>query len=106
MAYHYKLTPLAVTDIDEALDYISKSFLNPNAADRLYHALRKEIKSICSRPYAFPNCSYYLIDDKNIRHSLVGSYVLIYEVSPTEEVIKILRFLYGGRNISDMNIPE
>ena len=32
MAYQYKLTPLAASDIDDALDYISDILLNPAAA--------------------------------------------------------------------------
>ena len=104
MAYRYKLTPLAVSDIDNALDYISDKLLNPDAADNLYFAVRKEIISICDSPYAFPDCSYYLIDDDTIRHSVVGNYVLIYEVSDSEKLIKVLRFLYGGMDIAHMDI--
>ena len=104
MAYRYKFTPLAISDIDSALDYISGILLNPKAADDLYSALYQEISDICENPCAFPDCSYYLIDDDSIRHSIVGSYVLIYEVSKEEELIRILRFLYGGMDISHMAI--
>ena len=104
MTYRYKLTPLAIADIDDALDYISGKLLNPGAADNLYHLLQREIISICDSPYAFPDCSYYLIDDENICHSVVGNYILIYEVSRDEKMIRVLRFLYGGRNISHTEI--
>lgn len=104
MAYLYKFTPLALSDIDEALDYIAGNLSNPTAADNLYQKLKGEIESICDRPYSFPDCSYYLIDDENIRHTVVGSYVLVFEVSKGEKLIKILRFLYGGRDIPNMNI--
>jgi plasmid stabilization system protein ParE len=39
MAYRYKLTPLAIADIDDALDYISGKLLNPGAADNLYQRI-------------------------------------------------------------------
>lgn len=104
MAYRYKLTPLAVSDMDDALNYISGKLLNPSAADKLYHGIQQEIIRICDNPYAFPNCSCYLIADENIRHSIVRNYILIYEVSQAGEMIKILRFLYGGRDISRMGI--
>lgn len=106
MGYRYKFTPLAVSDIDETLDYISEKLMNPGAASNLYHAIQREISSICSGPYSFPDCPYYLIDDNNIRHSVIGNYILIYEESQAEEEIKILRFLYGGRDIAHMGIPE
>ena len=104
MAYRYELTPLAISDIDEALDYISEKLLNPSAADKLYQGIQRELASICDSPYAFPDCSYYLIDDENIRHCVVGNYILIYEISQLDKVINVLRFLYGGRDISRMGI--
>ena len=84
MAYRYKFTPLAVTDIDETLDYIAGYLSNPSAADNLYRRLTAAIEDICERPYSFPDCSYYLIDDKNVRHTVIGNYVLIFEVSKDE----------------------
>ena len=78
--------------------------MNPGAVNQLFLAIQQEIASICDRPYAFPDCSYYLIYDKNIRHSVIGKYILIYEISQTEAMIKVLRFLYGGRNISNLKL--
>lgn len=104
MAYRYKLTPLALSDIDDALGYIGETLSNPSAADRLYRSIMKEIDGIISGPFSFPNCSHYLIDDENIRHSVIGNYVLIYEIDENNHLIKILRFLYGGRDITNTNI--
>lgn len=106
MAYRYKFTPLALTDIDEALDYIAGNLANPSAADNLYQKLTAEIEDICERPYSFPDCSYYLIDDENIRHTVIGSYALIFEVSKREKLIKFLRFLYGGMDIAHQQITS
>ena len=100
MAYRYKLTPLAISDMDDVFNYISRKLLNPKA----YHGIQQEIIRICDNPYAFPNCSYYLLEDESIRHAVVRNYILIYEVSPAEEMIIILRFLYGGRDISHIGI--
>ena len=58
MAYRYRLTPLAVSDID----------------------------------------------DVRIRHSVIGNYVLVFEVDEVGQLIKILRFLYGGMDIANINI--
>lgn len=103
MAYRYKLTPLALSDIDDALGYISGTLSNPTAADRLYHSLLKEIDSIVDGPFSFPDCSYYLIDDGNIRHSVIGNYVLFFDVDEKGHLIKFLRFLYGGMDIANMS---
>lgn len=104
MAWQYKLTPLALSDIDEALSYIGGNLSNPTAAGGLYSALVKEIGKVCAFPYAYPDCAYYLIDDENIRHTVVGNYMLIYEISSDEELIKFLRFLYAGRDIAHTDI--
>lgn len=106
MTYQYKLTPLAVLDINDALDYISDKLRNPGAAKNLYRALQKEIAAVCYNPFSFPDCSYYLIDSVAIRHSVAGNYVLIFEVSKSEKLVKILRFLYGGMDISHMPVSE
>ena len=106
MAYRYKFTPLAIADIDEALNYIAGNLANPTAADLLYRNLNGEIEDICDRPYSFPDCSYYLIDDENIRHTVIGNYVLIFEVSKDEKLIKFLRFLYGGMDIRRQHITS
>ena len=106
MAYQYKFTPLAASDIDDALDYITDILLNPAAAADLYRAISQEIADICENPYAFPDCSYYLIDDNSIRHSVIGNYVLIFDVDSEGYEIRILRFLYGGKDISHMQIEQ
>ena len=102
MEYHYRLTQLAITDIDETLDYISETIMNPGASHNLFHSIMTEIKRICGNPYAPPDCSYYLIDNPVIRHSIIGNYVLFFEIKESEKAITILRFLYGGMNISNM----
>lgn len=106
MAYRYEFTLLAVSDIDEALDYIAGNLSNPSVAENLYQNLTAEIGDICERPYSFPDCSYYLIDDENIRHTVIGSYVLIFEVAKKENLIKFLRFLYGGMDIVHQQITS
>ena len=106
MEYLYKFTPLAVSDIDDALDYISGTLMNPEAAANLFSSMQSEILRICDNPYAFPDCSHYLIDDSTIRHSVIGRHVLIFEVSESERLIKILRFLYGARDITHTPITS
>lgn len=106
MGYRYKFTPLAASDLDETINYISGKLMNPRAANRLFRSVLKELDSVCDSPFAYPDCSYYLIDDKMIRHAIIGNYVLIFEVAEPEKLIKILRFLYGGMDISNMPIRE
>ena len=104
MNYQYKNTPLAFSDIEETLEYFSGHLSNSPAANSLYEKLQMKIASICDSPFAYPDCSCYLIKDSNIRHTVNGNYVLIIEIAEREHQIKILRFLYGGRDISAVSI--
>ena len=54
MAYRYRLTPLAIADIDDVLDYIFEKLMNPGAANQLYLAIQQEIASIFDRHLRFP----------------------------------------------------
>lgn len=46
MVYKYKLTPLAIDDIDEALDYIANYLDNKIAADDLYVSIQSSSFSV------------------------------------------------------------
>lgn len=84
------------------MSYISEQLANPGAASKLYGEIEKAILNILDFPMAYPDCRYYLISDKNIRHIVVDHYILIYEVVEEEKDIRLLRFLYSGMNISAM----
>ncbi len=104
MAYRYEFTPLALSDLDNAFSYITEKLSNNAAAKRLMQLVRQVINDICENPYAYPNCSYYLIDDENTRHTVIRNYVLIYAIDKGNQRITILRFLYGGMDITNMEI--
>lgn len=102
--YRLKFTPIAFSDIDEAMIYISGNLANPAAAGRLFEELEEAIEKIRSFPYAFADCSYYMIPDGNIRHIRVNNYVLIYEIVEERKIIHILRFLYSKIDFTQINI--
>lgn len=102
--YQFKFTPLALSDINEAMTYISENLANPAAAKNLYGNIEKTIEKIRVFPYAFADCSHYMISDKEIRHVRVGNYILIYEVIKSTETIHILRFLYSMMDFSQIDI--
>lgn len=64
------------------------------------------IQNICSFPYSYPDCTYYLIGDENIRHAIIENYVLIYEVKDEEKQINILRFRYTRMNLTKLVIKD
>ena len=102
MAFRFKITPLAAADIDFVLKSLSADLLNPSAAQKLYSALRKEIESACLFPLSNPDCAIYLIENTNIRHAAIRKYEMIYEVDQNREEIRVLRFVYGRMDLTDL----
>lgn len=99
--YVYRFTPLAVSDMDEALAYITDKLVNAKAAGDLLDKIERTLDSVCVYPHAFPDCTAFLISDPMIRHTLVGNYVLVYEIHDEERKIAVLRFRYARTNLSD-----
>ena len=64
--YSFSFTPLALQDLDDALAYISEQLSNPQAATELLEEVEHTLASVCEFPYAFSDCSVYLISDQNI----------------------------------------
>ena len=104
--YEYKFTELAEEDLESVLEYISMQLCNAKAAADLFAETEKTIENICLFPYSYPDCTYYLIGDENIRHAIVDNYVLIYEVKDKEKQINILRFRYTRMNLTKLVIKD
>lgn len=98
-SYSYSLTPLAESDLDGALGYISGELASPGAASKLYRDVLRALGEACGMPYSSPDCSRYLVADPAYRCRLVGNYLLVYRVDDAGRRIEVLRFLYARRDI-------
>ena len=104
--YKFFLTPLAISDIDETLAYISGNLANPIAASNLLKQIDEAIDRIRVFPFACSDCSCFMIRDQNIRHIQVGNYVMIYEVDKEESSINILRFRYSAMDLTSIDLKD
>ena len=102
--YNYYWTPLAKTDIDEVLSYISSNLNNPIAANNLLSKVETTINNICLFPYSYSDCSFFMIHDKNIRHARIDNYILFYEIDESKLSINILRFRYFAMDFSKIEL--
>ncbi len=102
--YQYQFTRLALSDMEQALSYIKEMLCNPIAAQNLVLDIDDAIRKACNFPYAYPDCSVYLVQDLNVRHINVKNYVMIYEIDPAHETLHILRFLYSKMDFTDIPI--
>ena len=98
--YSFSFTPFALQDLDDALSYISEQLSNPQAATELLDELEHTLASVCEFPYAFSDCSVYLISDQNIRHAMDKNYVLVFEINESEGSIIVLRFRYARTDMA------
>ena len=104
--YSFSFTPFALQDLDDALSYISEQLSNPQAATELLDELEHTLASVCEFPYAFSDCSVYLISDQNIRHAMVKNYVLVFEINESEGSIIVLRFRYARTDMAHTTMKK
>ena len=96
--YDFVLTETAETDIDDAFMYISETLGNPDAATDLADGLEKQIDKICKRPLTGKLVENDYLRRPDVRRFLVDNYIAYYIIDEDNEVIVILRFVYGGRD--------
>lgn len=101
--YSYRFS-IAEQDLDSALNYISEQLCNIKASNDLYAKIENTISNICAFPRSSHDCKCYLINDENIRCSLVNNYALIYEILEDEREIHILRFVYARMDLYNITI--
>lgn len=100
MAYEYQITDVAQEEIDKAINYIINNLSNQKAASNLLNELEKKLINICEFPMSYPDCSYYYIQDKNIRHAIINNYVLVFKIC--DKKIIVLRFKHSKQNIINL----
>lgn len=96
MAYEYQITESAQKDIDDVVNYIVNKLSNIKAATDLLNDIEKSIKNAIEFPFSYSNCSYYYIFDDNVRHIIIGNYILIYKIDKTK--LYFTRFRYSKQN--------
>ena len=93
MARKVKWTEAAWSDLEEAADYIARD--SPHYATAFVRETRDATRSLAylaERGRVVPE-----FDDTSIRELFVRSYRLIYQV--TEQVVYIIGFVHGARNL-------
>ena len=88
----YGLTRSAERDITDIWDHVSED--NLDAADRLLDRFYERFRLLAANPHLGPVHPQL---DCEIRHAVVGVYVILYE--PSNEGVLILRVLHGRRDI-------
>ena len=100
--YFYRFTEQAIHDFEEILHYISADLENPIAAKNLQRKIFERIDLIRVFPDSGSSVNNEFLSDKNVRKILVGNYIIYFKVHHDEEMITIVRIVYGKRNLDEI----
>jgi toxin ParE1/3/4 len=98
MAYRIFWTPIAVQDLRDICDFISRD--NPVTAQRMGEEFIKQAEAMA----LFPQ-SGRMVPEKNdplIRESIVGSYRIIYQVDEVDKVVALARIWHSARGTPEL----
>ena len=103
--YRVIFTETAETELDGIYDYISRTLLSEDAANRLM----EKIEASTLRLEIFPeSCSIadgYIINDIQYRKLIVDNYILLYNIDEAIKQVNIIHVFYGRRNyLQDIEI--
>ena len=102
--FSYRISSKAQKDIDELIAYVATVLFNRTAATKILNDLEQAIERVCQFPYASNDCTYYGINDENIRYVIVGNYILVYQIDQDANTIVVIRLIYSHKNITPSNI--
>lgn len=92
MDYRVFITDEAIDDIFGLVRYVHMELCNPDAAERLYYNLDREVKNLGDFPLKFSDSGIryrgYIIHKK-----VYGSYLIFYIISKENRAIYVLRIL-------------
>lgn len=98
----YQITKNAKADLDSIFGYIAVELANPKAASVFLDNFQNAIQEARSFPESGSLVANEYLHHTGVRKKIVGNYIMYYLPSPAEEMIYILRIIYGRRNIDEI----
>ena len=96
--YEVIITERAKQELREIYDYISKSLMEENTANKLIDKIENDLLQLETIPEGFSIIENYLKKDSEYRRLPINNYVAIYRVDKKGRKVYIVRIIYGGRN--------
>jgi len=96
--YTYQFTPSASEDLDAILGYIANELHAPDSAVDLLDAITEAIELACVFPESHALIADPLLALRGYRRIVVKSYLVIYAIDSTNEVLRIISVVYGARD--------
>jgi toxin ParE1/3/4 len=96
--YKIEFTDKAEEDLYSSLRYIADVLKAPTAAKKLLEEIEHKVKILESSPLCCAIVSDEYLRIKEIRSLLVKNYLVFYIVKEEENIVSIIRVLYGRRD--------
>ena len=90
--YNIRYSPVVQFDLEGIVNYVSDTLCAPQAAERLLCKIREAIETLA----AFPFSGRELKLKAGYRWVRVENYMIFYTVNEAEEMITVMRILYGA----------
>lgn len=100
--FGYRLTKRAESDLDGIVSYITVDLANPQAASDFVDKLQDTIEEARAFPKSGSLVHNEFLQIENVRKKLVGNYIMYYLLDIDENIIYILRIVYGKRNLDEI----
>lgn len=108
--YEVKLTAQAIEQIEETVQYISKTLLEPETARKWADILQSEIGKLDSMPSRYPLTEEAPWHAKGIRKMPVRGFLVYYLVDEERKAVWIMAVIYGRRDriasLLDMSLDD
>ncbi len=100
--YSYRFTEKAEQDFDDILRYISVDLANPAAAQNFGRKIFEQIDMVRAFPDSGASVDNEFLSDKTVRKLSVDNYILYYKAHYDDEIISVIRIVYGKRNLDEI----
>lgn len=102
--FGYRLTKRAESDLDGIVSYIAINLANPQAASDFVDKLQDNIEEARVFPESGSLVDNEFLQLENVRKKLIGNYIMYYLPNTAENMILILRIVYGKQNITEIHV--
>ena len=98
MDYRVKLTDYAISQMQDAVRYISKVLLVPDVARKWSARMKKEIASLDHMPLRYPLVEEEPWRSEGIRMMPVENFLVYYWIDDPEKTVWVTAIVYGRRD--------
>ena len=96
--FTWLLTEIAEADVDDILDYMANTLVNPDAATAFTDELGEKLEEVCKAPKTGRLVENEFLKMEGVRRISVKNYIVYYIIDTEPKHIVVLRVVYGRRD--------